>query len=495
MPRDTLPPTFLKTTLFTNTLLGNVTVEGGITSSVIHASNITSTGNVYATNFIGNGVHLSGVTTVNAGANAVLITDYAGSITASETTPTELSHVHGVRSNVQTQIDSKQNVINDVVNVLSIDDFPTPQDGVIHLGNDISYWISGHIDLHGNSLLCANNTSIVGINPYGSFLVSDLPTNTALIKSNVNSIMISNMQLRAPNLINYINVFENYPTYGMQLQNCILSGFSRLVTIDGINIFEMDSCQTSNSGTILVNGNSNLIYLKSTTFEGQNLNSIITLGYTCNITNRIRVLDCSFDIKNTGNVLYVSNATSFSRPEAVMISDSYATDNRFVQGGMTSTSLYLKSHNNINLQNSQALGHAYLVGNTTVSTPTPGQYYPVHGTWDIGPATTKFTTDGNGRLTYVGYGVQRLLADATLTFVSATNNDLCGFGIYSSSAGNVFPGSIQYQQCSSTAQPQNISTKYLFVVNTGDYMQVYGTNVDSAGGFTVRGATFILQTV
>jgi hypothetical protein len=380
-----------------------------------------------------------------------------------------------------------------VVNVTSIDDFPVPQDGVIQLGNDISYWISGYVDLHGNSLLCSNNTSIVGINPYGSFLVSDLPDDTALIKSNVNSIVISNMQLRAPNLINYTNVFENFPTYGMQIQNCILFAPSRLATIEGINIFEMQSCQTSNCGTILVNGNSNLIYLKSTTFEGRDLNSIITLGPTCNVTNRIRVLNCSFDIKNTGNVLYVSNTATFSRPESVMISDSYATGPRVVQGAMTPTSLYLKSVNNINLENSQALGHMYLHGNVSVSTPVTGQYYPITGAWTLGPASTKFTTNGNGRLTYVGYGIQRFLADISLSFVSATNNDTCGFGIFSSSDGNVLTNSAQTQECSTTAHPQSVSTKYLFTANTGDYMQIYGTNIDAAGGFTIRGGNFIVQ--
>jgi len=442
-----LPPTMLKTTLYTNMIVGNVTVNGDVTGDVIRASNITSTGNVYATYFIGNGSQMSGV-------------------------------------------------IHDVVNVMSIDDFPAPQDGVIHLGNDISYWISGYVDLHGNSLLCANNTSIVGMNPYGSFLVSDLPANTAMIKSNVNSIVISNMQLRAPNLINYVNVFENFPTYGMQIQNSILFGPSRLATIEGINIFEMDSCQTSNSGTILVNGNSNLIYLKSTTFEGQELNSIITLGPTCNVTNRIRVLDCSFDIKNTGNVMLVSNTTSFSRPEAVMISDSYATSGRFVQGAMSPTSLYLKSTNNINLQNSQALGELSLRVNSPITTPIVGNFYPVVGTWNLNTASTKFVSGGNGRITYVGYGIQRFLADVSLSFVSATNNDLCGFGIFSSSSnGNVFTDSIMVHECTNTTQPENITTKYLFTANTGDYMQVYGTNYDSALGFTVRTGTFTVQAI
>jgi hypothetical protein len=444
-----LPPTNLRTTLYTNMLVGNVTVIGDVTSNVIRASNVTSTGNVYATYFIGDGSQLSGVSG-----------------------------------------------LLDVVNVRSIDDFPAPQDGVIQLGNDMSYWISGYVDLHGNSLLCANNTSIVGLNPYGSFLVSDdLPTDTAMIKSNVNSIVISNMQLRAPNLINYINVFENFPTYGMQIQNCILFGSSRLATIDGINVLEIDSCQTSNSGTMLVNGNVSRVYLHTSTFEGQDLNSIITFGPTCNITNRVRVLDCAFDTKNTGNVIYVSNTTAFSRPEAVVISDCYATSSRFVQGAMTPTSVYLKSFNNMNLQNSLAIGHATLSGNATVSTPTTGQFYPVTGPWLLGPASSKFTTDGNGRLTYVGYGIQRFLADVTLSFSSATNNDTCGFGIYSSVTGNVFVNSIQYQECTSITHPEIFATKYLFTANTGDYMQVYGTNLDAAGGFTVQGGNFIVQAV
>jgi len=489
----TLPPTFLKTTLFTNKVLGNISVTGDVTSDVIYASNITSRGNVYATNFVGNGAHLSGVVTTNAGANAVLVTDDAGVVMASDATPTDLSYVHGVRGNVQAQIDAKQKSIHDVVNVESMNDFPAPQNGVIHLGNDVSYWISGYIDLYGNSLLCSNNTSIVGINPYGSFLVSDLPTNTALIKSNVNSIVISNMQLRAPNLINYINVYENYPTYGMQIQNCILNAPSRLATVDGINIFEIDSCQTSNSGTIHVNGKSNLIYFKSTTFEGQDNNSIITLGHACNITNRVRILDCSFDVKNTGNVLYVSNTTTFSRPEAVMITDSYATTSNFLAGNMTPMSLYLKSHNNINLQNSQALGHLILNGNITVATPVTGNFYPVDGSWSVGDASTKFISHGNGQITYIGYGIQRFLADVSLTFVSSSNKDTCGFGIFSSSNGNVFPWSVQYQDCPNTTELQNMTTKYLFVANTGDYMQIYGTNRDSAGGFTVTGANFIIQ--
>jgi len=209
--------------------------------------------------------------------------------------------------------------------------------------------------------------------------------------------------------------------------------------------------------------------------------------------SRVRILDCSFDVKNTGNVLYVSNTTTFSRPEAVMITDSYATTSKFLAGNMTPTSLYLKSHNNINLQNSQALGHLILNGNIAVATPVTGNFYPVNGSWSIGDASTKFISRGNGQITYVGYGVQRFLADVSLTFVSSSNKDTCGFGIYSSSNGNVFTKSIQYQDCPNTTELQNMTTKYLFVANTDDYMQIYGTNRDSAGGFTVIGANFIIQ--
>jgi len=61
---------------------------------------------------------------------------------------------------------------------------------------------------------------------------------------------------------------------------------------------------------------------------------------------------------------------------------------------------------------------------------------------------------------------------------------------------NKTPSSPNYfHECPNTTELQNMTTKYLFVANTDDYMQIYGTNRDNADGFTATGANFIVQAV
>ena len=85
-----LPPTMLRSTLYTNKLIGNIYVSGNVTSNLIFAENIygnvtsnnfNAGGNITATYFIGNGSLLTGLTASTLPGNANI--DIIGNVTAS----------------------------------------------------------------------------------------------------------------------------------------------------------------------------------------------------------------------------------------------------------------------------------------------------------------------------------------------------------------------------------------------------------------------------
>ena len=127
-------------------------------------------------------------------------------------------------------------------------------------------------------------------------------------------------------------------------------------------------------------------------------------------------------------------------------------------------------------------GVGYLTAPSSIPTANTSTYYKLLGAHSLGANSTKFSSDGTVRITYVGSLSIRTQVVASVTFTTARNADVCSFGIYDSTRGNVAIESIQSMTAGSTVQPQNVGILYVATMMPGAYLEVWGRNERTAPG-------------
>ncbi len=73
------------------------------------------------------------------------------------------------------------------------------------------------------------------------------------------------------------------------------------------------------------------------------------------------------------------------------------------------------------------------------------------------------------------------MVSVSLSVLSTKKNDVCSFGIYSSTYGNVTPESIQTVTTDSVA-PVNVVLFGVAALSNAQYVEIWGKNGTTAGG-------------
>lgn len=103
----------------------------------------------------------STVTTDNLTASRTLVSSAGGKIIVSDTTTTELGYVHGVTSNIQVQLNSKQAVISDLETIRSeASTALKPNDNITQLTNNAGYITKSVNDLTNYTTTADLNTAL-----------------------------------------------------------------------------------------------------------------------------------------------------------------------------------------------------------------------------------------------------------------------------------------------------------------------------------------------
>ena len=429
------------------------------------------------------------ITTANLASNIVVVSNSNGQTSNNSVTVTQLQSLANVTGDVQTQLDGKRSKYPAVVDITTVSDFPTAVANVITLTDNVSYRIAGNVDLIGARLILGNNTSLLGQVPYYSQLSSTGISSTVPLLTAAQGFQIDSLVLTAPTIL---NVNGNAALSQFNFWRTTFNASRQIGNIGNALLVSLNTCTSKGAGNITFQGNIFSSTIQSCVMTGLgNGNSMFYLDPSFVLADRMRFFMNNFSPGNGGTGIVVANTASIKLPEGLWLDSNAFEDGGGVAltGIDPTTSDYVVSFNNVNLAGSLSAGHVYLTTPNTIPVANTSVYYKLTGTYALGANSQRFTSDGTGRLTYVGNIGTKCQVCASVTFTTGKQSDVCSFGIYDSVRGNIAIESVQMMTSGATTQSQNIGLLYLASMTQNGYLEIWGKNTSTPNG------TIVIQNV
>lgn len=349
-------------------------------------------------------------------------------------------------------------------------DFPAAVNGVITLGNNITYFLTGTIDLTGDRLVAGQNTTIIGGSSENCFLKSTgLSASTALLTSNW-SLPLRNFSFThgtAVNLDATGNSTAALDWFGVNFTDCANVG-----TIKSYSNFIMSDCALLNSANMTFDGTIGTVGFVNCLFSGIAGQTTLNFPSTLTITRRIRAIYSSFVAFGGATAIFVS-------PSAVIPVESYVLDTINFSGGATYTGgvTYLSNtaffSNCKGIVNSSAIAQMHFNNNATVTVVgAANTFVKVAGTTTPNAINQKFTHTNN-RLTYSG-GINRSFKIGAVASVAANNGQIVSVRIAKN--GVTLTDSEAQATISANGRFENLKCQTIIEMTTNDYIELFLAN-------------------
>jgi len=430
------------------------------------------------------------ITTANLTAQRVMVTNTNGQAANNSVTVTQLQSLANVTGDVQAQLAGKRNVYPALIDVQSVSNLPTPIANVITLIDNASYRILGNVDLFGARLVMGNNTSLIGQAPYYSQLSSTGISNTTPMITAAQGFQIDSMALTAPTIF---SLNGNAASSQFNFWRTTFNASRQIGNVGNALLVSMNTCTSTAAGNITFQNTIFAATIQSCVMKGLGGNTaMFYLDPSLNLTGRFRMFMNNLDPAAGGTGIVVANANSIVLNAGLWLDSNSFEDgvSEALRGLDPTTSEKVISFNNINLAGSlSGAGQTYLTTPNSIPVANTAAYYKMTGTYALSPNSQRFISDGAGRLTFTGNVGVKCQVVASISFSTAKANDVCAFGIYDSSRGNVAIESIQIMTAGGVTQYQNICVTYLASMVQGNYIEVWGRDTSTTNG------TINLQTV
>jgi hypothetical protein len=384
-------------------------------------------------------------------------------------------------------------------------DLPTPINGVIYLEENLTYYITAHIDLTGDRIETSGpNVVILGSSSENCSLSSTgIPNGTPLITSrwtiilrfisindvNTGIYIDDNSGLGSPLAIDWIGVnFLNVPNIG---------------TIGNIDNFIYESGSFLGSKNLIFNGNVGTISFDTALLRGDgSAGNIIQLTSNANILRRFRIIYSS--VVAFGSTIGLNVSSSATIPDEGYILDTV----NFSGGGTYTTGLtYLDNKsiwkNCVGVTNSSAIGNMYIVNNpTSTSIAVQGNRYPLKGAANPSVYNQRFSLsliDGVSILTYTNNIKRLFLITFGFTVLSGNNNVI---GIYigvnrtigsSLDANNDRITESELYLTTNGTRPDSGFSQCITELNYGDRVYMIVQNTSSTNSITINFLNMMVQ--
>lgn len=368
-------------------------------------------------------------------------------------------------------------------------DLPTPASGVITLAPNFTYFFTSEVDLLGDRIECATNTTILGASSENCRIKSTGLVGTALISS-VHSLAMRNITIEANVALNLDGdaTTTAIDWFGVNFTNCPTVGTIR----DYTNVIWTD-CAFLNSANCTFNGTIGSVGLSTCLFDGT-AGSVFILPATLTITRRFRIIYSSF-VTLAGEIsLNVNAGVTIPNDGYILTYVNFAGGGTYLSG-LTETSLKALFINNVGITNTSNVGHLFAQNNATTTATTPlNAWVKAAGTTTIGIGNSpKWTMPVNNRLTYSGTVSTDFIVTVTGSVLCGTANITIGVGIAENSA-------IQLESATSvrtgTANtPFPFAIQDVIQVQTNDFFEVFIRNETGTQACTLSDVNVIIQKV
>lgn len=368
-------------------------------------------------------------------------------------------------------------------------DFPASVGDVITLEDETTYMITTTIDLQGKRIVCGNNTAIIGASSENSKLLSTGLTGAALITSNY-SLPMRDIAIEA-NIAMNCNGTQNYALdwHSVNFVNCptigTVSNYSNFIMVDSSFLNSSGLSFSGSIGTIGFNG---VLFNLYTGTTGLSINGTVS--------RRFRIIYSSMVIPSGTVGIHISTGASILDESYILDTINFSGNGTYfsgaVTGGNDSTNKALwNSCKGSGVDNTFITGQLYMSNNATATVVSAtNTFYDVSGSSSSGSFNSRISSSGT-TLTCQATIKRKYLVQATLSFTSGVNN-VCEFGLYDSSIGNIITSSRTKSTANGSGRAENIALFGIVDFVSTNFVKLQCSNTSSITNITVSELNFVI---
>ena len=365
-------------------------------------------------------------------------------------------------------------------------DLPTPVNGLITLESDRTYYFTDHVDLTGDRLIGAANTTILGASSENCSITSTgldilepilqtdftTPIRHITFKGQGVGIEVNPSNTGAqPIALDWTGV--NFQDFGL---SCLFGDIDNFIYSKGAVL---------SGGPFVFAGSVGTIGIDNSLFVGNGLENLIELQPTCVVTRRFRVIYSSFVAFGSTTAISVDRSASIPVDSYILDTCNFSGGGTYVSGiGAFFTDNETRFRECKGIPNTASVGNYFMRENAVATTfsaaDTPTK---VLGTTTANSVNQKFTHTNN-RLTYVGALQGEFHVTAVCTFVCSSSNETVG--LYIAKNGAVVNDSEMYTRSDSRNRAEGISIQTVITLQENDYIEVWIENVADTSNITVE---------
>lgn len=380
-----------------------------------------------------------------------------------------------------------------IVFVSQASDFPAAISGVRTLGAGVTYFITDDIDLTGDRLVGAANTTIIGGSSENCKITSTgLTAGVALFTTewttpirhvtfyDVDTAIDINGVTNAPVALDWTGMnFLNVPNIG---------------TINTCDNFIYSKGAFLNSQGLVFDGTVGTIGIDNSIAVGSGAaGSIIEIAPTCTVTRRFRIIYSSIVAFGSTTGIDVDSLATIPVESFILDTVNFSGGSTYLPD-VTNTSNSARFENCKGVVNTSVNGQMYMQGNATATTiSATSTFYKVAGTTSASSDNAKFTHT-TGRLTCDATLPRKFMITAHLSFIADNNNDI-EFGFYDSTLAAVRTPSRTVVTADTGPAAQNVSFSCVTTLESADYIEVHCANNTLATNVTVTNLNVLITEV
>jgi len=354
-------------------------------------------------------------------------------------------------------------------------DFPEAVAGVITLENDVTYYITGLVDLTGDRIVAGQNTTILGASSENCILKSTgLSSSTALITS-VYSLPMRNITITHGTALNLDGdaTTTALDWFGVNFTDCATVG-----TIKDYTNFVMSDSAFLNSGNLTFDGTIGTIATSNCLFDCTSGSTALIFPSTLTVSRRIRIIYSSFVVLSGETGINLNASATVSSERYILDTVNFSGDGTYL-AGVTYTDNKALFVNCVGITNTSTKGFMYMLNNatdTTIGVSNVNVWVKASGTTTTG-TNSKFTHTTN-RLTYNGAFTNSFLVTINATTRSASANQSISIGVAKN--GTIIAESEGIIRTTTSNVEHGGSTQAVLEMVANDYVELFVRNTNSA---------------
>lgn len=370
--------------------------------------------------------------------------------------------------------------------VQSVRSFPRPDgNGVIHLPDGHSYYITDMIDLGGLRIVCDGVAAFVGTSSETAGLTSTGLTGQPLI-STAYTLPMQNLKIHDAE-VGVRCASDGTAALDWKAVNFIDCGIS--AQIDNVANFVMESSVSIGGGLEFDNG-VGTIAIETCLIQPASGKTGVLVPSTAGVTRRCRTIYTA--------VVAVPGSTAYDvDPDGIANNETFILDTVSFAGGGTyladadAESIKSLFSGCVGIVNSSTVGHYYMASNATVTTiSTQGTPVKAAGATLSGPLVAKFSQATANRATYTGNTASSFQVSVSAALASGNNNVVA---IYVAKNGVVIGSSVNRATANSGGRAESISTYGVAELSPGDYVEAWIANDSGTTNITATDLQVIIR--